>query len=62
MSWKADEILKALIEKGKQSGSLTYDEVNLALPESAEPDRLPDLLELLESHGITLIEAEDAEE
>ena len=62
MSWKADEILKALIEKGKQSGSLTFDEVNLALPESAEPDRLPDLLELLESHGITLIEAEDAEE
>ena len=62
MSWKADEILKALIEKGKQSGSLTYDEVNLALPESAEPERLPDLLELLESHGITLIEAEDAEE
>jgi len=62
MSWKADEILKALIEKGKQSGSLTYDEVNLALPESAEADRLPDLLELLESHGITLIEAEDAEE
>ena len=62
MTWKADEALKALIEKGKQSGSLTYDEVNAALPESAEADRLPDLLELLESHGITLIEAEDAEE
>ena len=61
MTWKADEALKALIEKGKQSGSLTYDEVNAALPESAEADRLPDLLELLESHGITLIEAEDAE-
>ena len=62
MTWKADEALKALIEKGKQSGSLTYDEVNAAMPESAEADRLPDLLELLESHGITLIEAEDAEE
>ena len=62
MAWKTDETLKALIEKGKQSGSLTYDEVNAALPESAEPDRLPDLLELLEQQGITLIEAEDAEE
>jgi len=62
MDWKTDETLKALLAKGKQSGSLTYDEVNLALPEQAEPDRLPDLLELLESQGITLIEAEDAEE
>ena len=59
MDWKSDEALKALIEKGKQSGSLTYDEVNQALPETSEPDRLPDLLELLEQHGITLIEAED---
>ena len=62
MTWKANEALKTLIEKGKQSGSLTYDEVNAALPESAESDRLPELLELLESQGITLIEAEDAEE
>ncbi|HVK15157.1 MAG TPA: RNA polymerase sigma factor RpoD [Gemmataceae bacterium] len=62
MDWKSDEALKALIEKGKQTGSLTYDEVNQALPETSEPDRLPDLLELLEQHGITLIEAEDAEE
>ncbi len=62
MTWKANEALKTLIEKGKQSGSLTYDEVNGALPESAESDRLPELLELLESQGITLIEAEDAEE
>ena len=49
MTWKANEALKTLIEKGKQSGSLTYDEVNGALPESAESDRLPELLELLES-------------
>lgn len=62
MDWKNDEALKALIEKGKQTGSLTYDEVNQALPETSEPDRLPDLLELLEQQGITLIEAEDAED
>ena len=31
MDWKNDETLKALIEKGKESGSLTYDELNRAL-------------------------------
>ena len=62
MDWKNDEVLKALIEKGKQTGSLTYDEVNLALPENADPDRLPELLELLEQHGVSLIDAEEADE
>jgi RNA polymerase primary sigma factor len=59
MDWKTDETLKALIEKGKESGSLTYDELNRALPEGADPDRLPELLELLEQHGITPVDAED---
>jgi RNA polymerase primary sigma factor len=61
MDWKNDETLKALIEKGKESGSLTYDELNRALPEGADPDRLPELLELLEQHGITPVDAEDEE-
>ena len=59
---KTDDVLKALIEKGKQSGSLTYDEVNAALPESADPDRLPELLEQLEQNGINLIDPEEADE
>ena len=63
MDWKNDDVLRALIEKGKQSGSLTYDEVNIALPEgTSEPDRLQDILELLEQNGINVIEPEDAEE
>ncbi len=62
MDWKNDEALKALIEKGKESGSLTYDELNRALPEGADPDRLPELLELLEQNGITPVDAEDEEE
>src|SRR5262245_31682437 len=62
MELKQEEVLKALIEKGKQSGSLTYDEVNQALPESADPDRLPELLELLEANGISLIDPEEADE
>ena len=37
MDWKADETLLALIKRGKESGSLTFDEVNQALPELSEP-------------------------
>ncbi|HSQ54898.1 MAG TPA: RNA polymerase sigma factor RpoD [Gemmata sp.] len=65
MDWKNDEVLKALLEKGKQTGSLTFDEVNQALPELSEPDRLAEITEfLLDQHGIQLIDGdeEDAEE
>ncbi len=61
MNWKTDDALKALIEKGKESGSLTYEELNAALPELAEPERLPELLELLEANGITPVDADDDE-
>ena len=60
MDWKNDEVLKALIEKGKETGSLTYDEVNAALPEGAsDPDRLQDILELLDKNGISVIDADE---
>jgi RNA polymerase primary sigma factor len=59
MDWKTDEVLKALIEKGKQTGSLTFDEVNQALPEQAEPDRLAEIHEFLDQHGISLIDSEE---
>ena len=65
MDWKNDEVLKALLEKGKQTGSLTFDEVNQALPELSEPDRLAEITEfLLDQHGIQLIDGDedDAEE
>ena len=61
MDWKTDDALKALIEKGKESGSLTYEELNAALPELADPERLPELLELLEANGITPVDADDDE-
>lgn len=66
MDWKNDEVLKTLFEKGKQTGSLTFDEVNQALPELSEPDRLAEITEFLDQNGISLIdgdedvEAEDA--
>ena len=40
MDQKTDDVLKVLIEKGKLTGSLTYDEVNQALPEgTSDGDR-----------------------
>src|SRR6476659_8940128 len=60
MDWKNDEVLKTLLEKGKQTGSLTFDEVNAALPEMSEPDRLAEITEyLLDQHGVSLIDGDD---
>ncbi len=61
MDWKTDEVFTNLIEKGKQSGSLTYDEVNQAIPEGvSDGDRLAELLQHLEEHGINIIDEADA--
>ena len=66
MDWKTDETLLALLKRGKETGSLTYDEVNAALPEGSpgvpESDRLEGVLELLEQNGISLIDEADTEE
>jgi RNA polymerase primary sigma factor len=62
MDWKKDDILRGLIERGKQSGSLTFDEVNQALPELSEPERLAEIQELLEQFGISLIDESDTED
>ncbi len=62
MDWKKDDVLRGLIERGKQSGSLTFDEVNQALPELSEPERLAEIQELLEQFGISLIDESDTED
>jgi RNA polymerase primary sigma factor len=66
MDWKNDETLLALLKRGKETGSLTYDEVNAALPEGSpgvpESDRLESVLELLEQNGISIIDESDTEE
>jgi RNA polymerase primary sigma factor len=62
MDWKNDEILKSLVEKGKHTGSLTFDEVNAALPELSEPERLAEIQEILENNGISLIDADEVDE
>jgi RNA polymerase primary sigma factor len=63
MDLKMDDSLKALIESGKRKGYLTFAQVNEYLPDDAvNPDKLDQLLQVLEEHGIELIEESEAEE
>src|SRR3984957_7624375 len=63
MDLKMDEGLKALLEQGKEKGYLTYSQVNDYLPDDAvNPEKLDQLLLILEEHGIELIDESEAEE
>jgi len=62
MDIKLDEGLKALLESGKDKGYLTYTQVNDYLPEdAANPEKIHQLLEILEDQGIELIDESEAE-
>src|SRR6516165_4163063 len=63
MELKVDEGLKTLLESGKDKGYLTYSQVNDYLPDDAvNPEKLDQLLLVLEEHGIELIDESEAEE
>jgi urocanate hydratase len=63
MDLKQDEGLKALLESGKEKGYLTYSQVNEYLPDDAvNPEKLDQLLMILEEQGIELIDESEAEE
>src|SRR6187549_1395852 len=63
MDLKLDDSLKSLIDLGKRSGYLTWDQVNAQIPpETVEPERLDQILELLDSNGISIIEEDQAED
>ena len=63
MDLKLDEGLRVLIESGKEKGYLTYTQVNDYLPDDAvNPEKLDQLLMLLEEQGIELIDESEAEE
>src|SRR5215475_10001132 len=63
MDLKLDEGLKTLIESGKEKGYLTYTQVNEYLPDDAvNPEKLDQLLMLLEEQGIDLIDEADIDE
>ncbi len=54
--------IKAIIEKGKKKGFLTYEELNDDLPEEVvNPARLDQLLSRLDEMGISLIDKADVE-
>ncbi len=60
---KIDDSLKALIESGKEKGFLTYDQVNDHLPDDdTNPEKIDQILMMLEDQGIELIEESEAEE
>ncbi len=54
------KVLKALIEKGKEQGSLTYDEINEALPnEMMSSEMIDDTLMMFDDMDIEIIENDD---
>src|SRR5580692_5921852 len=60
---KIDDGLKALLESGKEKGYLTFSQVNDHLPDDdANPEKIDQLLILLEDQGIELIDESEAEE
>jgi len=62
MTDAVDVTVKKLIQKGKQRGYLTYEEMNDDLPDEAvSPDRLDSLLMALDEEGIELIDEAEAE-
>lgn len=63
MDLRIDEGLKALLDSGKEKGYLTYGQVNDYLPDDAvNPEKLDQLLLVLEEQGIELIDESEAEE
>ncbi len=57
---KIDEGLKTLLEQGKEKGYLTFTQVNDYLPDDAvNPEKLDQLILMLEEQGIELIDEED---
>src|SRR5256714_13736241 len=60
---KIEDSLKALLESGKEKGFLTYDQVNDHLPDDdTNPEKIDQILILLEEQGIELIEESEAED
>ncbi len=58
----AEQQIKAITEKGKKKGFLTYEEMNEDLPEDmVSPDRLDTLLAALDEMGINIIDEADVE-
>src|SRR5512143_2663820 len=54
------DIFEEIIDIGKRRGTLTYDEINDALPsEFFSPDELEDLMDLLQNMGVKVVDYEE---
>ncbi|MDA8433127.1 MAG: sigma-70 family RNA polymerase sigma factor [Nitrospiraceae bacterium] len=55
------DIFEEIIDIGKRRGTLTYDEINDALPsEFFSPDELEDLMDLLQDMGVKVVDYEES--
>src|ERR1700722_2413502 len=55
--------LKKLVQKGKERGYVTYDELNAALPpDQVSSEQIEDTMTMLSELGINVIESEESEE
>lgn len=58
---KEKDIFDEIINIGKKRGSITYDEINEALPsEFFSPDEIEDLMDLLQDIGVKVVDQEHA--
>jgi len=55
-SIKENPEVAKLLNRGKQQGMLTYDEINEALRTEVDPDQIEDIFNLAESEGIQVVE------
>lgn len=54
------DIFEEILDVGKRRGTLTYDEINEALPsEFYSPDELEDLMDLLQDMGVKVVDSEE---
>ncbi len=53
---KDKQVLRAILDKGMKRGTLTYDEINDAVPpEWFSLDEMEDLMKLLDKKGIKVV-------
>lgn len=59
----SDDAVKKMIKAAKKRGYVTMDELNEVLPsDQVDPDRIEDVMSMLNEMGINVVEDEDAEE
>ena len=55
--------IKKLVQRGKERGFVTYDELNAALPpDNVSSEQIEDTMAMLSERGVNVVEAEETEE